>query len=94
MKYSYKLSGMNITGLKPGVLSIMVLSLAACSLGASYQAQVTSMNVDCNADTVKVSHSRYYLNDTETWTAECNGKIYDCNYDPDGELSNCFLREE
>lgn len=70
------------------------IAVGGCSLGASYQAQLTSMNTGCSADEVKTSHARYQLNETETWTAECNGKTYDCNYYPDGEQSDCYLRKD
>ena len=85
---------MKTTGLKPTFLSIMTIALGGCSFGASYHAQLTSSNVGCNADEVKISHERYQLNETETWTAECDGKIYDCDYNPDSENSNCYPHEQ
>lgn len=85
---------MKTTVLKLVILSTMSIALGSCSFGASYYAQLTSLNVGCNADEVKTSKERYQLNQTETWTAQCNGKTYDCEYFPDGETSNCYLREE
>ena len=85
---------MKITAFKRLHITIITLVLGSCSFGASYQAQLTSLNVGCNADKVKVSNSRYFVSEEEHWTAECDGKIYDCVYYPDGDQSNCFLREE
>lgn len=85
---------MKTTGLNLALLSMITIALDGCSLGASYHAQLTSLNVGCNADEVKTSHERYQLNETETWTAECDGKTYDCEYYPDGEITSCYLRED
>jgi hypothetical protein len=85
---------MQIDALKPALLITFATLLGSCAFGASYQAQLTSMDVGCNADDVRISHHIYKLNDSETWTAECAGNIYDCTYDPDGEQSNCFLRQQ
>lgn len=85
---------MKTTVLIPIFTTAISVILGGCSFGASYPAQVTSMNVGCHEDKVRVSHHLYMLNDTETWTAECNGRVYDCNYNRDSDQSNCFLREE
>jgi len=85
---------MKTTRLKLVTLLMIVLELCSCSFGASYHAQLTSMNIGCNADEVKTSNEIYMLNQSETWTATCNGKTYDCDYYPDGDDSHCYLRDQ
>lgn len=84
---------MKTTGLKLIISLMMCLELCGCSLGASMQAQFTSMNVGCNTKNIQVSNETVELSGAETWTATCDGKTYDCDYFPDAD-SNCYLRDE
>jgi hypothetical protein len=81
------------TGLKLVTVSIFAIELGGClSLGTMHE-KLTSMNVGCSTEGMKISKERVALNGNETWTATCNGKTYDCDYFPDAG-SNCYLREE
>jgi len=71
----------------------MCIELSGCSFGASMHAQFTSMNVDCNTESIQVSDEIVKLSGEENWTATCNGKTYDCDYFPESD-SNCYLRDE
>ena len=84
---------MKTIGMSLIILSILGFGLSGCSLGASMHAQFTSMNVDCKTENVQVSNEIVALNGTETWTAKCNGKTYECNY-LSGSGSNCYELEE
>jgi len=52
--------------------------LSGCA--TSMSRQITSLNVGCNTDEVKISDYFVDLNGTENWTAECDGKKYSCSY--------------
>ncbi len=84
---------MKKTVLKLIISLIIFAELGGCSFGASMQAQYTSMNIGCNADDVQISNERVELSGAETWTAKCDGKIYDCDYFPEAD-SHCYLRDE
>ena len=84
---------MKTIGINLMLSSIFGFGLIACSLGASMHAQITSLNVDCKAEDVQVSNEIVELNGTETWTAKCNGKTYDCNYLPESG-SGCYELDE
>ena len=85
---------MNSTVLKLIVLSIIALELVGCLTLSSMHDQFTEMNVGCHRDSIQISNERYQLNGIETWTAVCNGKTYDCDYNPEGNSSHCYLRDE
>jgi hypothetical protein len=51
------------------------------------------MNVGCSTKNIQVSNERVELSGSETWTATCDGKTYDCDYFPEAD-SNCYLRDE
>ncbi len=63
--------------------------LGSCSFGASMSQQMTSLNVGCKSDDVKISNEVVELNGEESWTAECEGKTYDCTYLPESD-TGCY----
>jgi hypothetical protein len=69
-----------------------LILLSACSFGPTMQAQFTSMEVGCDDESVIVTNESSSLNGEERWTAECNGKVYDCVYMP-GSSANCYPRK-
>ena len=71
------------------IITLLFIMLAGCSLGATMPQQVTSMNVECDSDDVEISNQVSALNGEETWTAECDGKTYNCTY-LDEAGSNCY----
>ena len=84
---------MKTIGMSLIIASIFGFGLIGCSFGASMHAQITSLNVDCKTENVQVSNEIVKLNGTETWTAKCNGKTYDCEYLPESG-SNCYEVDE
>lgn len=75
------------------IASVIFITLNGCSFGTSMHTQLTSLNIGCSTKNIKISNARVDLNGAETWTAECEGKTYDCNYFPEAD-TNCYLREE
>ncbi len=71
----------------------LALGLGGCSLGASMPQQVTSFNVGCDADTVKITDEVVDLNGEESWTAQCGDKTYYCTYLPESG-SDCYETHE
>jgi hypothetical protein len=65
------------------------LELCGCSFGASMSQQMTSLNVGCKSDDVKISNETVDLSGEESWTAECEGKTYDCTYLPESD-TGCY----
>jgi hypothetical protein len=65
------------------------LELSSCSFGASMSQQMTSLNVGCKSDDVKISNEVVDLNGEESWTAECDGKTYYCTYFPESD-TGCY----
>ena len=63
--------------------------LGSCSFGASMSQQMTSLNVGCKSDDVKISNETVDLSGEESWTAECEGKTYDCTYLPESD-TGCY----
>ena len=84
---------MKSTVLRLMASSIIFIELAGCSLGASMEAQFTSMNIGCDPDNIEISNESVDLDGTETWTAKCGGKTYDCEYFRDAG-SNCYLSDQ
>ena len=79
--------------IKENLIILLILALTGCSLGATMPQQITSINVACDSDDVKISNLVSSLNGEETWTAECDGKIYNCNYLEEAG-SNCYENTE
>jgi len=91
---------MKTTGLKLIIFSMLIIGAGGCTLDArlraqftSMHAQFTSMSVGCDTKNIQISNELVELNGTETWTATCDGKTYDCVYFPDADV-NCYLRDE
>ncbi len=75
--------------IRVNLIITLTLGLGGCSLGASMPQQITSLNVDCDADTVKITDEVFDLNGEESWTAQCGDKMYYCNYLPEFG-SDCY----
>ena len=75
--------------IRVNLIIALTLGLGACSLGASMPQQITSFNVGCDADTVKITDEVVDLNGEESWTAQCGNKMYSCNYLPESG-SDCY----
>ena len=82
----------SINTLRATLVISLTAVLGSCSFGASMPQQITSLNVDCSADTVQISNEVVDLNGEESWTANCEGKTYDCNYLPESG-SGCYELE-
>lgn len=70
-------------------LITLAASLCGCTFGASMSQQVTSFNVDCKADEVKITDETVDLSGEESWIAECGGKTYSCTYLPESD-NGCY----
>ena len=76
------------------VLVPALVTLNACTLGATMPQQFTVMATDCkDDDMVQISDEMADLNGDERWTARCDGRVYDCIYSPDAGAS-CYQRKE
>jgi hypothetical protein len=74
-----------------GFIFISVFSLGAggCLTHSNMSKQVTILHTDCEMKGISISNEREELNTTRNWTAECNGKTYQCNSHEDGD-SACY----
>ena len=90
---------MNLTTVcKTGCYSLSIaqvlVTLSACTLGATMPQQFTVMATDCkDDDMVQISDEMADLNGDERWTARCDGRVYDCIYSPDAGAS-CYQRKD
>jgi len=70
-------------------ISAMVLGLSGCLTHSNMSKQMTVLMTDCEMKDVQITNEREELNSTRNWTAECNGRIYQCNSHEDGD-SACY----
>ena len=75
--------------IRGSLIITLTISLGGCSFGASMSQQMTSFNVGCKSDDVKISNEVVDLSGEESWTAECEGKTYDCTYFPESD-TDCY----
>ena len=74
--------------------ALTMITLYACTLGATMPQQFTVMATDCkDDDKVQISDEVVDLNGDERWTARCDGRVYDCIYSPDAD-ANCYERND
>ena len=72
---------MKIIVLRLMLASILVFGLSSCLTTSRVPEQVTSFNVaGCNVEDVKIYNESVDLNGERSWTAECEGKKYQCTY--------------
>ena len=72
---------MKIIVLRLMLTVISVFGLSSCLTTSGVPEQVTSFNVaGCNEKDVKIFDESVDLNGERNWTAECEGKIYQCTY--------------
>ena len=62
------------------ILSILSFALSGCLTSSKTYQQITSMNIDCKTDDIQILDEVAELNSTESWTAKCQGKTYQCTY--------------
>ena len=85
---------MKINSVKLIILSIIAIELGGCLTVGTIDQKLTSMHTGCSTEGMQISKNKVTLNGIETWTAKCEGKIYDCDYFSDSEDSHCYLRDE
>ena len=84
---------MKIFGMRLMIL-VLALGLGGCLTVSAMSDQLTSLAVaECKTEDVQVSDEFFELNGTQNWTAECNGKTYQCSYLEESDL-NCYQVEE
>jgi len=75
------------------LIILITYAVSSCSLGASMPQQITSLNVDCDADAVQITDEIIDLNGEESWIAQCGNKVYSCTYLPESG-SDCYELHE
>jgi len=82
------------TGLYSLSTALVLVTLNACTLGATMPQQFTVMATDCKDDEkVEISDQIAELNGDERWTARCDDRVYDCIYSPDAG-ADCYERKD
>ena len=66
-------------------ISALSLGPGGCLTHSNMSKQMTILNTDCEMKDISISNEREELNTTRNWTAECNGKTYQCNSHEDGD---------
>ena len=69
--------------------SIISSVLSGCLTHSNMSKQMTILHTDCEMKDVIITDETEDLNSTRTWTAECNGRTYQCNSHEDG-YSDCY----
>lgn len=81
---------MKIIVLRIMTVAILVFGLSGCLTNTSIAVQATSFNIaECKKEDVTISKETVDLNGEHNWTAECNGKKYECNYLAESD-TNCY----
>jgi hypothetical protein len=70
-------------------LLICLFGLSACLTDTTIPEQITSLNVDCKTEDVKISDEVIELSGEESWTAKCKGKTYACSYLAESDM-DCY----
>jgi hypothetical protein len=71
-------------------MSALSLGTGGCLTHSNISKQMTILNTDCDdMKDITITDEREDLNSTRNWTAECNGKTYQCNFHEDG-YSTCY----
>jgi len=70
-------------------IAALILGLSGCLTHSNMAKQMTVLNTDCDMKDVSITDEREDLNSTRNWTAECNGRKYQCNSHEDG-YSECY----
>jgi hypothetical protein len=63
--------------------------LSGCLTMSNMSKQMTILHTDCEMKDIVITDESEDLNSTRKWTAECNGKTYQCNSHEDG-YSACY----
>jgi hypothetical protein len=72
------------------LISALTLGLSGCLTISNMSKQMTIPNTDCeDMKDITITDEREDLNSTRHWTAECNGRKYQCNSHEDG-YSTCY----
>ena len=70
-------------------ISLFTAAASGCLSLSNMSKQMTILNTDCDdMKDITITNEIEHLNSTHNWTAECNGRTYQCNSHEDG-YSTC-----
>ncbi len=71
-------------------IAVLTSGPSGCLTHSNMSKQMTILNTDCDdMKDITITDEREDLNSTLNWTAECNGRKYQCNSHEDG-YSACY----
>ena len=71
------------------LIAVVCAGLSSCLTVSNMSKQMTILNTDCEMKDIIITNESEDLNSTRNWTAECNGKTYQCNSHED-DYSACY----
>ena len=79
----------NTIGISFVLASVISSALSGCLTHSNMSKQMTILHTDCEMKDVVITNEVEDLNSTRKWTAECNGRTYQCNSHED-DYSDCY----